>query len=50
MVPRKPDSRIEQAKVMFLDGMKLVEIASQLELPEGTVRRWKSTHNWDLMN
>lgn len=44
---RKPDSRIEQAKVMFLDGMKLVEIASQLELPEGTVRRWKSTHNWD---
>ena len=47
MVPRKPDSRIEQAKVMFLDGMKLVEIASQLELPEGTVRRWKSTQNWD---
>lgn len=47
VVPRKPDSRIEQAKVMFLDGMKLVEIASQLELPEGTVRRWKSTHNWD---
>lgn len=32
---------------MFLDGMKLVEIASQLGLPEGTVRRWKSTHNWD---
>ena len=47
VVVRKPDSRIEQAKVMFLDGMKLVEIASQLELPEGTVRRWKSTHNWD---
>ena len=47
MVPRKPDSRIEQAKEMFLNGMKLVEIASQLELPEGTVRRWKSTHNWD---
>lgn len=27
--------------------MKLVEIASQLNLPEGTVRRWKSTHKWD---
>ena len=26
---------------------KLVEIASQLNLPEGTVRRWKSTHRWD---
>lgn len=46
-MPRKPDSRIEQAKEMFLNGMKLVEIASQLELPEGTVRRWKSTHKWD---
>lgn len=46
-MPRKPDSRIEQAKEMFLNGMKLVEIAIQLELPEGTVRRWKSTYNWD---
>ena len=27
--------------------MKLVEIASQLNLPEGTVRRWKSTHKWE---
>lgn len=30
-----------------MNGMKLVEIASQLNLPEGTVRRWKSTHKWD---
>ena len=44
---RAPDPRICQAKAMYLKGMKLVEIASQLELPEGTVRRWKSTHNWD---
>ena len=27
--------------------MKLVEIASQLEVPAGTVRRWKSTYHWD---
>lgn len=27
--------------------MKLVEIASQLNLPEGTVRRWKHTYNWN---
>lgn len=32
---------------MYLQGMKLVEIASQLNLPEGTVRRWKSTHKWE---
>ena len=44
---RAPDERIEQAKAMYLKGMKLVEIARQLNLPEGTVRRWKSTHKWD---
>ena len=44
---RAPDERIEQAKAMYLSGMKLVEIASQLNLPEGTVRRWKSTHKWE---
>ncbi len=38
---RAPDKRIEQAKGMYLKGMKLVEIASQLNLPEGTVRSWK---------
>lgn len=32
---------------MFLKGMKLIDIARQLGLPEGTVRRWKSTHKWD---
>lgn len=44
---RAPDPRIEQAKAMYLEGEKLVEIASQLNLPEGTVRRWKCTHKWD---
>lgn len=44
---RAPDSRIEQAKAMYLQGKKLVEIANQLNLPEGTVRRWKSTHKWE---
>lgn len=44
---RAPDVRIEQAKTMYLEGQKLVEIASQLNLPEGTIRRWKCTHKWD---
>ena len=44
---RSPDKRIEQAREMFLQGQKLVEIASQLGLPEGTVRRWKCTHKWE---
>lgn len=46
-MPRKPDERIEQAKEMYLKGQKLVEIASQLNLPEGTIRRWKCTCKWD---
>lgn len=46
-MPRQPDERYEQAKEMYLRGLKLVEISKNLEIPEGTVRRWKSTHNWD---
>lgn len=44
---RAPDPRIEQAKAMYLNGMKLVEIARKLNMPEGTVRRWKCTHKWN---
>lgn len=46
-MPRKPDQRIEQAQKLYQKGMKLVEIAKKLDLPEGTVRRWKSTYKWD---
>ena len=46
-MPRKPDERIEKARQLFRQGQKLVDIAKQLDLPEGTVRRWKSTHHWD---
>lgn len=46
-MPRKPDERIDQAKEMFLKGLKLVEIASQLNLPEGTIRSWKNRYKWD---
>lgn len=42
---RSPDSY--KAEEMYKQGMKLVEIASQLNLPEGTVRRWKCTYKWD---
>lgn len=32
---------------MYKQGTKLVDIASALGVPPGTVRRWKSTHGWD---
>ena len=44
---RAPDSRIEQAKKLFLSGKKLVEIARLLGVPEGTVRSWKNRYQWD---
>jgi phage terminase small subunit len=47
LLARAPDERVQQAHDMYKKGMKLVEIASQLSLPDGTVRRWKSTYNWD---
>lgn len=46
-MPRAPSEKVEQAKKLYDSGMKLVEIASQLKVPDGTVRRWKCTYNWD---
>ena len=44
---RAPDQRIEQAKTLYDKGLKLIDIASQLGIPEGTVRSWKNRYNWD---
>ena len=46
-MPKGPDTRCDQAKEMYLKGLKLVEISKQLNLPAGTVRRWKKTYDWD---
>lgn len=42
---RSPDSI--EAEKLYKEGMLLVDIAKKLGKPEGTVRRWKSTQNWD---
>lgn len=36
----------EKAYELYKSGMKLVDIAHQLDLPDGTVRRWKNTYKW----
>lgn len=46
-MPRKPDERIAKAKELFLSGMKIVEIAGKLGVPEGTIRSWKNRYRWD---
>ena len=43
----KKNPLADKAYEMYRQGMKLVDIASALDVPPGTVRRWKSTHGWD---
>ena len=47
VMAREPNEKAKKAKELYDGGMKLVEIASQLNVPAGTVRRWKSTYQWD---
>lgn len=43
----KKNPKADEAHKLYKDGMKLVDIANQLGVPPGTVRRWKSTYEWD---
>ena len=45
-MPRAPDPRVEEAKELFDQGMKLIDIAKRLSVSEGTVRSWKSRYKW----
>lgn len=42
----KKNPKADRAKELYLRGMKLVDIAALLDVPDSTVRRWKSTHKW----
>jgi phage terminase small subunit len=44
---RAQDKRVKQAKDLYEKGLKLIEIANTLNIPEGTVRSWKNRYNWD---
>lgn len=41
---RTLDPRIEQAKKLYDAGEKLIDIADQLGVPEGTIRSWKKRY------
>ena len=47
ILARSPNEKVKKAQELYRSGMKLVEIASRLDVPAGTVRRWKSTYHWD---
>lgn len=44
---RAPNEKEKEARKLYLKGLKLVEIAKKLDIPDGTVRRWKKTYNWN---
>lgn len=46
-MPRPPNEKSKTAHEMYLQGLKLVEIAEKLNVPASTVRRWKCTQCWD---
>ena len=46
-MPKAKNAKADEALALYRQGLKLVDIARQLELPEGTVRRWKHSYDWD---
>ena len=44
---RAPNEKLNKAYALYQEGYKLVEIARKLDIPDGTVRRWKKTYNWE---
>lgn len=45
-MPRAKNPKAKEAEKLFELGHKLVDIAAMLDVPEGSVRRWKSTYKW----
>lgn len=43
---RPKNINVDEARTLFEGGMSLVDIANKLDLPAGTVRRWKSVYKW----
>lgn len=46
-MPRERSPNSILAESLYHDGRKLTEIADELGVPASTVRRWKSTQQWD---
>lgn len=46
-MPRASNEKKSEAEKLFRKGMKLVDIAKKLGIPEGTIRSWKNRGKWD---
>ena len=47
VLARSPNEKKEKAHELYNSGMKLVEIASQLDCSAATIRTWKNRYKWD---
>jgi phage terminase small subunit len=47
LLARSPNEKAEKAHKLYEGGMKLVEIASQLDCSAATIRTWKNRYKWD---
>lgn len=45
-MPRGPNEKVKKAFALFQAGDSSAEIARKLDIPAGTVRRWKHTYKW----
>jgi len=44
---KERSERSEEARKLYEEGLKLIEISVRLGVPEGTVRSWKNRYKWD---
>lgn len=46
-MPKEKDKRADEAFELYRQGLKLIEIANRLDIPEGTIRSWKNRYKWN---
>ena len=46
-MPKSRNPEADKAEALFRQGKKLIDIANELHLPPGTIRRWKSSYKWE---
>lgn len=44
------DERKQEAFELYRQGLKLIDISKQLDVPEGTIRTWKRRGQWESQN
>lgn len=46
-MPKAKNKLVDEAFALYRQGLKLKDIAEKLNVPSGTIRRWKCTYKWE---